>query len=144
MKSGSIQRRLMALEARSGTSSDPEPLHPIRRLLDVLVAYHLGGMSEDESIAFGMARGLGYDSPANLRAALAASDDQSRLEGYNARWQDALGRLFALKNASPDCDSRTFGATLEALYAEMPDSLKRHPFLSPDDSFPDAIYDALL
>lgn len=139
-----LSKRLALLEAQASPGDQPSPLHPIRRLLDVLVAYHLGEIGENESIAAGMARGLGYESAGDLRVALSASEDPSKPEGYNARWQAALRRLLALKGTPPDCDSGTFGATLEALFAEMPDSLKRHPFLSPDDGFPDAIYDALL
>lgn len=70
--------------------------------------------------------------------------------GY--RGGDGLGPSLAGCDASPvrsegatlDCDGPTFGATLEALFTDLPERLQHHPFLSPDDRLPEAVYDFLL
>lgn len=139
-----LRQRLEKLEAQSASHAAPQPLHPLTKLLNVLVAYHLGAAGPNDSIAGAMARGLGYDSPGNFRAALQANLDTAAAEDRDTRWRDAMRRLFALKGATPDCDGPTFGDTLVALFADMPDSLQHHPFLSPDDRLPEAVYDFLL
>lgn len=55
-----------------------------------------------------------------------------------------MRRLFALKGATPDCDGPTFGDTVVALFADLPEGLQHHPFFSLDDRLPEAVYDALL
>ena len=144
MTAGSIQRRLMALEAQASTVERFDPIHPVNKLLDVLVAYHLGGMSETESIAAGMARGLGYDSAADLRGALAAGKGTPKSAELDARWQDALERLFARKGAVHGCEIETFRTTLEALKNDMPDEFQKHPFILPQDEIDRAINDMFL
>ncbi|MCJ2121049.1 hypothetical protein [Methylobacterium sp. J-077] len=140
----SLRQRLEKLEALGASSTAPQPLHPIAKLLDVLVAYHLGGLAGSDSIATGMARGLGYDSPQIFRAALLAGSESPAGEDLNARRRDAKVRLFALKGAVPDCDGPTFGGVVEALFYEMPEEVQHHSFLSPDNRFPEAVYDFLL
>lgn len=88
--------------------------------------------------------GLGYDTPSSFQAALKANSDTVAAEDLNTRWQDARRRLFALKGAPPDCDGRTFGDTLVALFADLPERLQHHPYFSPDDRLPEAVYDFLL
>lgn len=139
-----LRQRLEKLEAQSASAAAPRPLHPLTKLLDVLVAYHLGGAGPSDSIAGAMARGLGYDGPGDFRTALQVNSDTVAAENMDTRWRDAMRRLFALKGASPDCDGPTFGDTLVALFTEMPERLQHHPFLSPEDGFPEAIYDYLL
>lgn len=140
----SLRQRLEKLEALSASSAAPEPLHPLTKLFNVLVAYHLGGLAGSDSIATGMARGLGYDSPQIFRTALLAGSESPVGEDLNARWRDARVRLFALKGAAPDCDGPTFGGVVEALFYEMPESLQHHPSFSPDDRLPESVYDFLL
>ena len=144
MNVASLRQRLEKLEALGVSSTVPRPLHPVAKLLDVLVAYHLGGLTGSDSIATGMARGLGYDSPQVFRTALGAGSGSPASEDMNARWRDAMVRLFALKGAAPDCDGPTFGGVVETLFCEMPEKLQRHPFFSPDDRMPEAVYDFLL
>lgn len=139
-----LRQRLEKLEALSASSTAPQPLHPISKLLDVLVAYHLGGLAGNDSVATGMARGLGYDGPQIFRTALLAGSGSHAFEDMNTRWQDAMRRLFALKEATPECDGPTFGDTLVSLFNDMPEGLQRHPFFSPDDRLPEAVYDFLL
>jgi hypothetical protein len=140
----SLRQRLEKLEALSASSAAPEPLHPLTKLFNVLVAYHLGGLGGSDSIATGMARGLGYDGPQIFRTALLAGSKSPAGEDMNTRWRDAMVRLFALKGIAPDCDGPTFGDVVGALFREMPEELQRHPFLSPDDRLPEAVYDFLL
>ena len=140
----SLRPRLEKLEALSTSSAAPQPLHPLTKLFDVLVAYHLGGLAGSDSIATGMARGLGYDSPQIFRTALLAGSESPVTEDLNARWRDAKVRLFALKGAAPDCDGLTFGGVVEALFYEMPEEVQHHSLLSPDDRLPEAVYDYLL
>jgi len=139
-----LRQRLEKLEAQSASSAAPQPLHPLTKLLNVLVAYHLGGVRPNESIAEATARGLGYDGARDFRAALQAQSDTTAAEDRDTRWRDAMRRLFGLKGTTPDCDGPTFGDTLVALFADMPDSFHHHPFLSPDDRLPEAVYDFLL
>lgn len=139
-----LRQRPEKLEALSVSHAAPPSLHPLTKLLNVLVTYSLGGLDGTESIASGTARGLGYDSPGDFRAALRANANTEVTEDLNTRWRYAMRRPFAIKGSSPNCDSGAFGATLEALFAEMPDSLQHHPFLSPNDGFPEAVYDYLL
>ena len=144
MNSTSLRQRLEKLEALGASSAAPQPLHPLTKLLNVLVAYHLGGAGPNESIAEATARGLGYDSPRDFKAALQAQSDTTAAEDRDARWRDAVRRLFALKGATPDCDGPTFGDTVVALFADLPERLQHHPFLSPDDRLPEAVYDFVL
>ena len=139
-----LRQRLEKLEALSASAAAPQPLHPLTKLLDILVAYHLGGLAGNDSIASGMARALGYHSPRNFRTALLAGAESSAFQELNVRWRGALARLFALKGADVNCDGPTFGGVVEALFREMPDHLRQHPFISPDDGFPEAVYDFLL
>ena len=140
----SLRQRLEKLEALNVSIAAPRPLHPLAKLLDVLVAYHLGGLAGSDSIATAMARGLGYDSPQVFRTALDAGAGSPASEEINARWRDAMVRLFALKGAAPDCDGPTFGGVVEALSYEMPEAVQHHSFLSPSDRLPEAVYDFLL
>ena len=140
----SLRQRLEKLEALGVSSTAPQPLHPVAKLLDVLVAYHLGGLTGSDSIATGMARGLGYDSPQIFRTTLGAGSGSPASEDMNARWRDAMVRLFALKGTAPDCDGPTFGGVVEALFYEMPEAVQHHSFLSPGDRLPEAVYDFLL
>jgi hypothetical protein len=139
-----LRQRLEKLEALGASHAAPQPLHPLTKLLNVLVAYHLGDAGPKDSIAEATARGLGYDGPREFRAALQAQSDTTVAEDRDTRWWDAMRRLFALKGATPDCDGPTFGDTLAALFADMPDSLQHHPLFSPEDRFPEAVYDFLL
>lgn len=106
------------------------PLHPLAKLLDVLVAHHLGGAAPNDSIAGAMARGLGYDGPQSFRTALLAESRSTASEDLNTRWRDAMGRLFSLKGTTPDCDGPTFAVAVEALFSELPERLQHHPFLA--------------
>lgn len=144
MNTITLRQRLEKLEAQSASSAAPQPLHPLTKLFNVLVAYHLGGAGPNDSIAGAMARGLGYETPGTFQAALQANSDTVAAEDLNTRWQDARRRLFALKGATPDCDGPTFGATLVALFTDLPERLQHHPFFSPDDRLPEAVYDYLL
>ena len=140
----SLRQRLEKLEALSVSNAAPRPLHPLAKLLEVLVAYHLGGLTGSDSIAAGMARGLGYDSPQIFKTALGAGSGSQAGEDLNARWRDAKVRLFALKGAAPNCDGPTFGGVVEALFYEMPETVQHHSSLSPKDRLPEAVYDYLL
>jgi hypothetical protein len=122
----SLRQRLEKLEALGASSTAPRPLHPIAKLLDVLVAYHLGGLAGIDSIATGMTRGLGYDGPQIFRTALLAGLKSPAGEDLNVRWRDAMLRLFALKGVAPDCDGPTFDGVVEGLFYEMPERLKQH------------------
>lgn len=144
MNSTSLRQRLEKLEALGASSAAPQPLHPLTKLLNVLVAYYLGGAGPNESIAEATARGLGYDGPRDFKAALQAQSDTTAGEDRNTRWREAMHRLFALKGATPDCDGPTFGDTLVALFTDLPEGLHHHPFLSSDDWLPEAVYDFLL
>ena len=135
----SLRQRLEKLEALGASSTAPQPLHPIAKLIDVLVAYHLGGLAGSDSIAAGMARGLGYDSPQVFRTALGAGSGSPAFKDMNARWRDAMVRLFALKGAAPNCDGPTFGGVAEALFYDMPEAVQHHSFLSPSDRLPEAV-----
>jgi len=139
-----LRQRLEKLEAQSASGAAPRPLHPLAKLLDVLVAYHLGGAGPSDSIAGAMARGLGYDGSGDFRTALQANADTVAAEDMNTRWRDAMRRLFAFKGATPDCDGPTFGDTLVALFTDLPERLQHHPFLSPNDRLPEAVYDFVL
>lgn len=139
-----LRQRLEKLEAQNASHAAPQPLHPLIKLLNVLVAYHLGGAGPNDSIAGAMARGLGYDTPGSFKAALKANSDTVAAEDLDTRWQDARRRLFALKGATLDCDGPTFCDTLVALFADLPKWLQRHPYFSPDDRLPEAAYDFVL
>lgn len=139
-----LRQRLEKLEALGASIAAPQPLHPLTKLLNVLVAYHLGGAGPNESIAEATARGLGYDGPRDFRAALQAQSDTTAAEDRDTRWRDAMHRLFALKGATPDCDGPTFGDTLVALFTDLPERLQHHPFFSPADRLPEGVYDFLL
>lgn len=130
MASLSLRRRIEALEARFASGGAPLPMHPAGRLLNVLVAYHLGGTGPRDSIAEGMARGLGYSGPQDFRSALMARSDISTAGNLDTRWRDAMVRLFALKGVAPDCDGPVFGTVVEALFSELPERLQRHPSLA--------------
>ena len=140
----SLRQRLEKLETLTASNAAPQPLHPLTKLLNVLVAYHLGGAGPKDSIAEAMARGLGYDTPGSFHAALKAMSDTIAAEDLNTRWQDARCRLFSLKGATPDCDGPTFCDTLVALFADLPEWLQHHPYFSPDDRLPEAVYDFML
>lgn len=139
-----LRQRLEKLEALGASSAAPRPLHPLAKLLDILVAYHLGAAGPNDSIAGAMARGLGYAGPQDFRAALRANSDTVAAEDMDNRWQGAMCRLFALKGGTPDCDGPTFGDTLVALFNHLPEGLRHHPFFSPEDRLPEAVYDFLL
>lgn len=141
MNTSSLRQRLEKLEALGVSSAPPQPLHPLTKLLNVLVAYHLGGAGPKESIAEATARGLGYDGPRDFRAALQAQSDATAAEDRNTRWRDAMRRLFDLKGVTPDCDGPTFCDTLVALFNDLPEGLQHHPFFSPEDRLPEAVYD---
>ena len=144
MNTTSLRQRLEKLEALGMSHAAPQPLHPLTKLLNVLVAYHLGGAGPKDSIAEAMARGLGYDTPGSFQAALKANSDTVAAEDLNNRWQGARCRLFTLKGATLDCDGPTFCDTLVALFADLPKRLQHHPYFSPDDRIPGAIYNFVL
>ena len=126
-----LRRRLEALEARAVPDIATIPtLHPLKRLLNTLVAGHLGDTGSNGTIAEGMARGLGYDGLRSFRAALTAGSGSPAREDLNTRWSDAMSRLFALKGTVPDCDPETFTVTVEALYRELPEHMREHPFVA--------------
>lgn len=128
MNVNTLLQRLERLETKDDTALTVPKANPLLKVLQVLVAYHLGNTAPNDSIAGAMARGLGYDSP-GLMTALRADEGTSAAKELNARWRDAMGRLFALKGTAPDCDVPTFGAALEALFSEMPERLQGHPML---------------
>lgn len=130
MPSLSVLRRIEALEAQFASGGTPPPMHPVARVLNVLVAYHLGGAGPSDSIGEAMARGLGYGDARDFRSALMARSDGSTADDLNTRWRDAMVRLFALKGAAPDCDGPVFGTVVEALFSEMPERFQRHPVLA--------------
>jgi len=126
----SLQRRIKTLEAWFASGGAPPPMHPVARLLNVLVAFHLGGAGPTNSLAEAMARGLGYGGPKDFKSALMAHSDTHAAADLNTRWCDAMVRLFALKGAALDCERPVFGMVVEALFSEMPERLQRHPFLA--------------
>ena len=128
MTINTLIQRLERLETKDDTALTAPKADPLMKVLQVLVAYHLGNADPTDSIAGAMARGLGYDS-SGLMTALRADEGTSAAEDLSARWRDAMGRLFALKGTAPDCDEPTFGTALEMLFSEMPERLQRHRML---------------
>src|ERR1700712_5107499 len=127
MNINTLRQRLERLEATNASVPTPSKPNPLLSVLQVLIAHHLGSAGPSDSIASGMARGLGYDGPQTFRKALLAGSESPAFEDLNARWRDAISRLFALKETTPDCDGPTFGNVVEALFSEMPERLQRHP-----------------
>lgn len=128
MASPFLRRRIEALEARYASGGTLPPMHPVARALNVLVAYHLGGAGPSDSIEEAMARGLGSSDAREFSAALMARSDGSTADDLDTRWRDAMVHLFALKGAAPECDGSAFRMVVEALFAEMPERLRQHPF----------------
>lgn len=129
----SFRRRLEALEGLAAPQAGPPQKDPVCTLLQGLIAHHLGGFgaaNRNESVADGMARGLGYEKGRDLMDGLRAGAGAPARDDLNARWREAVGRLFALKDVAPDCDGPTFAATLEALYREMPERVRGHSFMA--------------
>ena len=130
MNISTLRHRLDKLETKSGSAVRAPVSHPLAKLLEVLVAYYLGNAGPNDSIADAVARGLGYGKGHDLMDALRSDKGTPRSENLNARWRDAMSRLFALKGTAPDCDTPTFAATVEVLFREMPERLQQHPWLA--------------
>jgi hypothetical protein len=79
-----------------------------------------------------MARRFGYETTHDLMVALCADRGTPAAEDLSTRWRDAMCRLFALKDATPDYDGPIFGAVVESLFVELPERLQRHPFMVKD------------
>lgn len=121
-----LDKRLARLQEQFASDEAPPPMHPVARLLNVLVAHHLGGAGPSDSIGEAMARGLGYSDARDFKTALMARSDGSAADDLNTRWRDAMVRLFAMKGAAPDCAAPVFGAVVEVLFFEMPERLQSH------------------
>ena len=130
MNINTLRQRLERLEATNASVPTPSKPDPLLSVMQGWIAHHLGNAGPSESIAEAMARGLGYEKGGDLVGGLRAGAETPRRDDLNARWRGAINRLFALKDAVPDCDGPTFGATVEALFSEMPERLQRHPFLA--------------
>lgn len=123
----SLRQRLERLDAEKISVvvlSKPDPLLTV---LQVLIAHHLGNATPSDTIAAAVTRGLGYENSQDLMIGLRADRGTSDAADPGTRWRNATCRLLALKGAMPDCDGPTFGATVEALFAEMPGRLQHHP-----------------
>lgn len=88
----------------------------------MLIAHHLGGVGPNESLAEGTARGLGYEKGLDLRKALGSDTGTPNREYLNARWRDAVDRLFTLRGLSLECGDR-------------PLWLQEHPPAKPGDAY---------
>lgn len=131
MTLSALQQRLDRLETQATPVPRPPEVSPLSRLLEVMVACHLGHNEgrPAKSIAAGMARGLGYERAIDFSAALTANSEAEAAQDLDQRWRDAMERLFAIKGARVDCDGPTFARTLEALHDDMLEDFRRHPFL---------------
>ena len=68
-----------------------------RNVVITLIAFHLGGLTENEAIMDGFARGTEYERQTAMVAGLKAGSGTAARDDLNERYQSAFQRLVALK-----------------------------------------------
>lgn len=131
MSVNSFHRRLETLEAAHGQSGRRDGgLDPIRRMLLLLVAHHIGGMGPDESVAVGLTRALEYRAPHDLKRELHGKADTAGNLDFDERYQDAVRRLLALRGASFADTGNVVAQALRGLFYAMPEAMQRHHYVA--------------
>lgn len=128
MRAG-LERRLVALEeARASRIMTQRPFVGATNLMVLLIAGHLGGMAEGDSVAEAYGRALGYAGGAALKSALGAESGSPAGEERDRRHGEAVGRLLALKGVGTDEGGGPVSDALRALFDEAPEHVRQHPF----------------
>jgi hypothetical protein len=96
-------KRLKGLEARQRSTAAGAGLTSLHRLQVRALAILMGELTEQEAIAGGFARALGYGGPRELREAMRAkSEGRSDPDGFDARWRRALLALCERYGLNPE------------------------------------------
>lgn len=127
MRAG-LERRLVALEeARTSRTTVQRPFMGATNLMVLLIAGHLGGMADGDSVAEAYGWALGYAGGTALKSALGAESGSPAAEERN-RWHgEAVDRLLALNGVSTDEGGGPVSAALRALLDDLPEHARRHP-----------------
>jgi hypothetical protein len=122
MMRSNLERRLSALEdVRGAETATPQPLMGGVHLLMLLIAGHLGGMTEGESVGSAFGRAVGHDPKLGAKAVLLAPD-------ISTRHSEAVARLLALKGTTVQAGGTVVRDALQSLFDELPENVQRHPF----------------
>lgn len=122
-----LEGRLARLEAAQTPRATLETsFSPALRLLRLLIAAHLGDLQQNEPVAAGVAKALGYDSALEMRSALTARGE-STLDWGN-RHNEVVKLMLAGADGIPQ--ART---ALLRLFEELPAWARSHAFAAEPD-----------
>ncbi|TNC06525.1 hypothetical protein FF100_34310 [Methylobacterium terricola] len=124
-----LKDRLSRLEEKRATAVSAEPpFMGTINLVVLLMAGHLGGMTEREAAGEAYGRALGYTGSSEVRSVLTAKSDSPTGEERDRRHAEAMHRLLALKDVSADDGGGSVRDALEALFDDLPEHVRHHPF----------------
>lgn len=124
-----LKDRLSRLEEKRATvvSAEP-PFMGGTNLIVLLIAGHLGGMTEKEAVGEAYGRALGYAGSSELRSVLNVGCSSPAGEERDRRHVEAMSRLLALKGVSADEGGGPVCDALRVLYDDLPEHVRQHPF----------------
>ncbi|SFV14571.1 hypothetical protein SAMN02799631_05908 [Methylobacterium sp. 174MFSha1.1] len=124
-----LKDRLIRLEtSRSLMLSGERPFMGGTNLMVLLVAGHLGGMTAHEAVGEAYGRALGYAGGFELRSVLSLEHGSPAGEGRDRRHAEAVARLLTLKGVSAEEGGGPVCDALRALYDDLPEHVRQHPF----------------
>lgn len=124
-----LKDRLIRLEtSRSLMTSGERPFMGGTNLMVLLIAGHLGGMTAHEAVGEAYGRALGYTGAFEMRSVLGVERRSPADEERDRRHAEAVARLLALKGVSTDEGGGPVCDALRALYDDLPEHVRQHPF----------------
>jgi hypothetical protein len=123
--------RLARLEA---TQTAPVALEtsftPALRLLRLLLAVYLGDLRPGEDVVAGEARALGYETAAEMCAAMTAN--RTSIIGWGSGHNTAVARMLAPLGDGAGADMSANQDALSALLTTLPVAFADHPDANPE------------
>lgn len=126
-----LTTRLARLEAQQAPPAVIEISHsPGIRLLWLLLAVHAGGLQPREAVAEGVARAVGYDRAAEMRAAMQA--EGTAFIEWNTRHGMAIDSLLATRRNGLATEEANEVA-IRSLVADLPEVFRSSPIMNITD-----------
>ena len=123
--------RLTRLEAAQAVPTVLETSYsPALRLLRLLLAIHLGDLHPSEVVVAGEARALGYETAAEMHAAMTAN--RTSIIGWGSGHNTAVARMLAPLDGGAGADMTANRDALTALLTTLPVAFADHPDASPE------------
>lgn len=123
--------RLARLEAaQTAPVSLETSFSPALRLLRLLLAVYLGGLRPGEDVAVGEARALGYQTAAEMHAAMVAA--RTAVMGWGSTHNEAVMRMLAPFGGGSTGSMSVNHEAITALLTTLPETFTDHPDADPE------------